>query len=318
MTDKQDVIVSLLKEIDKNVENLGVGGGNTPTSISGGYPIEKVHVSFTETEDTMLPPVITLQPNKFYQITGPVFGMMFSSEAEFYNQSGDFAVYHAEVDNEQLQDMIQVLLVGGLLVEDKSIEGYSYKWTATAQGAEVSAYFSANPNENSTCTVYVPDIYYDGEINVPSFTTELHNITRLNNQGFIYSVNIFGIILKSWFIQVESTIEGKYMYQPTNPMLMEFGAVFTDVPIEEATKVYLNDEAAEILGSSEIAISKIPSYKEITETCEYVFQVVTPCNFQVADLILHWNNDTAPDFEQPGILTVSVVGGHAVYTFKPM
>jgi hypothetical protein len=58
MIDKQDAIVSLLKEIDKNVENLGVGGGNTPTSISGGYPIEKVHISITE--DMMVPPVITL------------------------------------------------------------------------------------------------------------------------------------------------------------------------------------------------------------------------------------------------------------------
>lgn len=315
MTDKQDVIVSLLKEIDKNVENLGVGGGNTPTSISGGYPIEKVHISITE--DMMMLPVITLQPNKFYQITGPVVIIAFSSEAEFYNQSGDFAVYRAEVDDEQLQQMVDMLLFGGLLVEDKSIEGYSYKWITNVQGAEVSVYFSSNPDENSTCTVYVPNVYYDGQIMSPSFTTELHNITRLNNQGFIYCVNVFGITLKSWFIQVESTIEGKYMYYPTNPMFMEFGAVFTDVPIEEVTKVYLSDEAVEMLGFSEIAISKIPSYKEITETCEYVFQVVTPCNFQLADLVLHWNNDTIPDFEQPGILTVSVVGGHACYTFKP-
>jgi hypothetical protein len=105
-----------------------------------------------------------------------------------------------------------MLLCGGLLVEDKSIEGYSYKWTAYVDGMEVSAYFSSNPDENSTCTVYIPNVYDDGKIVVPSFTTELHNITRLNNQGFIYYANIFGIPFKSWFIQVESTIEGKYMY----------------------------------------------------------------------------------------------------------
>jgi DNA polymerase III sliding clamp (beta) subunit (PCNA family) len=58
MIDKQDAIVSLLKEIDKNVENLGVGGGNTPTSISGGYPVVTVEDDFN----------ITAEPNTFYDI----------------------------------------------------------------------------------------------------------------------------------------------------------------------------------------------------------------------------------------------------------
>jgi hypothetical protein len=58
MIDKQDAIVSLLKEIDKNVENLGVGGGNTPTSISGGYPVVTVEDNFN----------IEAQSNTFYNI----------------------------------------------------------------------------------------------------------------------------------------------------------------------------------------------------------------------------------------------------------
>ena len=81
MTDKQDLIVSLLKEIDKNVENLGVGGGNTPTSISGGYPVVTVEDDFN----------ITAEPNTFYNIKNNAdseININFNPE-EFYNTGND-------------------------------------------------------------------------------------------------------------------------------------------------------------------------------------------------------------------------------------
>lgn len=58
MTDKQDVIVSLLKEIDKNVENLGGSGG------SGGGMIETTWVELKALRDNS-----QLVPGQQYRIT---------------------------------------------------------------------------------------------------------------------------------------------------------------------------------------------------------------------------------------------------------
>lgn len=49
-----------------------------------------------------------------------------------------------------------------------------------------------------------------------------------------------------------------------------------------------------MLGVSEIPITKRPSYKEVTETCEYVFEINTPCELQTMHGF-YWNNDSMPD-----------------------
>lgn len=284
-------------------------GASDGSSTTSGYPIKIIDINETNT--------CYVDPNVFYKIKHQGrFTLMFTSEAEYYNQSGDFAVFTAESADESVAAYIQLLTGGGLLVEDTSLEGYSYKMLMNVDGVDVSIYFSQNPNENSTCTIYVPNVYYNGEIVVPTFTTEIYNITRLNNQGFVYNINFMGISLNTWFIQTESTVEGIYAYIPMNPVLQQFGNVFTDVPIEEATKVYLSDEIAEVVGFSEISITKILSYKEVTETCEYIFEVNTPCEIQTLHSF-YWNNGNIPDLTQSGILTISIIGGHACYTFKP-
>lgn len=395
MTDKQDVIVSLLKEIDKNIENLGgsetdvllsnrittlensvktintdingikttnttqttnitsntnkinttntnvsnlttrvtnvenkattnesnintlnervttlettapSGGGGSTTS--GGYPIKVV--------DTTESPGISLDPNTFYQVPGSGAIFVFSSDAEYYNQSGQYVVLQADTDNSLL---VAALLSGGFLIEDNSIEGYSYKLIVNLIQFQITIYFTDNPTTTAVCNVYILPIDLGGNL-MPEFRGELQNIVQLNNTGYIYQVKMNNFVpVNTWFIlQEENSVDGKYTYFPTHAMLEDLGVVTTDVPIEEATKLYLVDETAIEQFGTELDLFKIPSQQKITETCEYVYQVHTPFTAQMFQNV-YWNNDTPPDLTVPGILTVSIVGGHACYTFKPM
>jgi hypothetical protein len=122
MIDKQDVIVSLLKEIDKNVENLGVGGGNTPTSISGGYPVVTVENDFN----------IIAEPNTFYNIKNSPDSDISINFKDGYSIEGSSKVLFINAEPEGDEYFVNVassIMMLGLsnLIYDTTKEGYKYK-----------------------------------------------------------------------------------------------------------------------------------------------------------------------------------------------
>jgi hypothetical protein len=127
MIDKQDAIVSILKEIDKNVENLGVGGGNTPTSISGGYPVVTVEDNFN----------IEAKPNTFYNIKNSPDSDISINFKDGYSIEGSSKVLFINAEPEgddNFVDVAPMILLLGLsnLIYDTTKEGYKYKCVITA------------------------------------------------------------------------------------------------------------------------------------------------------------------------------------------
>lgn len=161
MTDKQDVIVSLLKEIDKNVENLGgfetdvllsnritnvenkaaTNEGNIATlnkrvttlenaepsgggggTTSGGYPVVTVEDDFN----------ITAEPNTFYDIkndTNSEININFVEDGYSARSQDKHILFTFDGwDTDEMFEAAMLLsYTGGKVVSDTSREGYTYR-----------------------------------------------------------------------------------------------------------------------------------------------------------------------------------------------
>lgn len=315
MTDKQDVIVSLLKEIDKNVENLGVGGGNTPTSISGGYPVVTVEDDFN----------IEAEPNTFYNIKNDAdseISIYFKNGFSLDNKRKHIMFTAGNITSSNLEDIVWQLFetFGGVLVDDMSVDGYKYRMdfdSNVISEGEMSGvlpvYFSDEIKSGGSVEYYVKQ---DPSLNINQDTiTRMDNINILNDGiDYLIMINVQGTLLPH--IAIEETND-KEEYNHKYVMIGAYGdwvdALYTIEPYYLASNFYTSDGtdmsqyyAFQILPNIGIQASTIAN--------EFVFNVSSPANIAFSETI-RWHNDNIPDLTKEGIYTISIVNSVGCYTF---
>lgn len=287
----------LLEDIVDKVES-GTGTGTGTGSST--YPIEKVVLGENITG-------ITLKPNVWYDIKNTTgFAIIaFSSPQEYYNINGNYEIFSAKCDDESLQELLDILTIGGVLIKTNELSGYEYKQNISTIGVNVTVYFATNPNDSTDNRIKVIGIPYEGmeELELP-----IHSVERINKDNIIYKVSIVGMEMSTYFINIPSDIEGKYKYMFY--MMGEFMSCYTDKPIDECESIF-SDEFGEI------SIKKESSYKEINNVNEFVFSINGPIVQSIIMENIYWNGDNIPDFTKMGVYTISIIDGVGCWTFKP-
>lgn len=285
----------LLEDIVDKVES-GTGIGTRSST----YPIERVVLD----ENTM---GVTLKPNVWYDIKNTIemATIVFSSPQEYYNINGNYEIFSAKCDDESLQELLNLLVIGGVLIETSELDGYKYKQNINVLEAIITVYFATNPNDSTDNRIKIIGIPYEGmeELEVP-----IHSVERINKDNIIYKVPFYGIEISTYFINVPSDIEGKYKYMFN--IIGNSMSCYTDKPINECESI-VSDEFGEV------SIKKESSYKEINNVNEFVFSINGPIVETNIMENIYWNGDNIPDFTKMGVYTISIVNGVGCWTFKP-
>lgn len=278
-------------------------GGSGDVNIDGiSYPL--VNVNLDENI-----PVITLNPNTFYNIhtSVPYCIINFSSIQELNNISGNYEIFSANCDYAELQELLNMLIIGGILEETNELEGYLFKQVINVQGIDISIYFATNPNSSTINHIKVLGIPYDG---MEELELDIYDVTRINKDDTLHKINVMGTEIITYFIETTSDMNNKHKY-----IAFIYGQevyAYTDKPINECENIEIVMDEEIIPGNIEI----ISSYKEVKFVNEFVFSINTPVQLEFGGSI-YFNNDNVPITETEGILTISILSGLACYTFKP-
>lgn len=310
MTDKQDVIVSLLKEIDKNVENLGVGGGNTPTSISGGYPVVTVEDDFN----------ITAEPNTFYNIKNDAdseISITFGNDyfidkiSKHLMFTGDFVG-----DETYSEVLLYCSYFGGKVYKDSSKEGYTHRVDINQADMIIHLYVSDEIKTGNNVSVYV-----DGSSlaeGLGDIMFELNNIIILN-EGVNYLVYVSlseGGPTPHCLSEVSNDNSlFNYKYNIIGAAAM-YGitTIYTNEPYYKASNFYLPDgqDLSSELGEIQVVSNVETTGSDVTN--EFVFNINAPANI-IFNRTIKWHNNTPPDLTSEGVYTISIVNSVGCYTF---
>jgi hypothetical protein len=285
-----------LREINKN------------NAIVGGYPVVTVEDNFN----------IEAKSNTFYNIKNNAdteVNINFKSE-EFYATGKNKHIMFT-YDNVNPEGIIGFAShIGGVVVEDNSIEGYKYRMDVDANsigGGIVKVYLSDNIIEGTDITVYV-NLFEEES------TEEIKNIHIINKDiDYLYYISITseeGIFVTPFIIleEVENDSEFKHKYKYyglLNIMLMS-EYLYTNEPINMATSIFIYNGDSYTEGVINKVLNKDIKAGDIVN--EFVFNINSPANIIFSEKI-KWNNDSIPDLTKTGIYTISIVNGVGCYTF---
>jgi hypothetical protein len=292
-------------QVGDQTYNIGGTGG----SANGGYPVVTVEDNFN----------IEAEPNTFYNIKNNVdseVSINFKPE-EFYTTGKNKHIMFTW-DNFNPEDLISIAsYIGGIVVEDNSIEGYKYRLdvdASTLGAGIVPVYLSDNITEGGNIRAYT-NILEEAQI------LELNNMHIINKDiDYLYyiSITIEGttvvvphIILE----EVENDSEFKYKYKHYGLLNILFQAeyLYTNEPIDTTTSIFINNAD----NYTEFPIANKVLNKDIKPSNianEFVFNFNSPANI-IFNQKIKWNNNSTPDLTKTGICTISIVNGVGCYTF---
>ena len=202
------------------------GGSNV--NIDGiSYPLINVNL-----DENVL--AITLNPNTFYNIhtSAPYCIINFPSIQELNNISGNYEIFSANCDYAELQELLNMLVIGGILEETNELEGYLFKQIISVQGVNVSVYFTTNPNSSTTNHIKILGIPYDG---MEELELDIHDVTRINKDNTLHKINVMGVEILTYFIETTSDINNKHRYIAFIYGLKVYA--YTDKPINECENI---------------------------------------------------------------------------------
>lgn len=221
-------------------------------------------------------------------------------------------------DNFNPDDIISVTsYIGGIVVEDNSIEGYKYRIDIDASALDVGVipvYLSNNITEGVNVRAYVNML---GE----EQTLELNNIHIINKDiDYLYYVSITegdtvivvpNIILEE--VENDSTFKYKYKYHCLLSIMLSSEYLYTNEPINTAASIFINngDDYTEFPIVNKVLNKDI---KPSNIANEFVFNINSPTNI-IFNEEIKWNNNNIPDLTKTGIYTMSIVNGVGCYTF---
>lgn len=286
-----------LKDIDKDCDNIG------------GYPVVTIEDDFN----------IEAKPNTFYNIknnTDTEININFKSE-EFYVTGKNKHIMFTW-DNFNTEDTISIAsFIGGIVVEDNSIDGYKYRIDIDASALGVGiipVYLNDNITEGVNIRAY-------GNILGEEQILELNNIHIINKDiDYLYYISFTEgdttvvaphIILEE--VENDSTFKHKYKHYGLLNITLLSEYLYTNEPINIATSIFINNED----DYTEFPIVNKVLNKDIKPSNivnEFVFNINSPTNI-IFNEEIKWNNNNIPDLTKAGIYTMSIVNGVGCYTF---
>lgn len=286
-----------LREINKN------------NTISGGYPIVTIEDNFN----------IDAKPNTFYNIKNTAdseVNINFKPE-EFYATGKNKHIMFTW-DNFNPEDVISVIsYIGGVVVEDNSIEGYKYRididGSLIEPGAgQISIYLSDAITEGANITIYT---------NMPEYELikELNNIHIINKDiNYLYYI---GLTKEDITVRIPSIIleeinndnsNFKYKYRIINWLNVNgIDYMYTNEPCNIATSAFIVQDTNFI---EVLLIKEFNGNGKSFKTNEFVFNINSPANI-IFNEEIKWNNGNIPDLTKQGIYTMSILDGIGCYTF---
>lgn len=282
-----------LKDIDKDCDNVG------------GYPVVTIEDNFN----------IEAKPNTFYNIKNTADSEVnINFKPEEFHATGKNKHIMFIWDNFNPDDIIGVAsYIGGIVVEDNSIEGYKYRIDVNAStlGAGIiPVYLSDNITEGANIRAY-------GNMLGEEQILELNNIHIINKDiDYLYYITIQDvsaiplIILK----EVENDSEFKYKYKSYSllNLMVSSEYLYSNEPINTTTSIFMYDGESYTEGSINKVLNKDIKPNNIAN--EFVFNINSPANI-IFNEEIKWNKDNAPDLTKTGIYTISILNDVGCYTF---
>lgn len=275
-------------------------------SVSG-YPVVTVEDNFN----------IEAKPNTFYNIKNNAdseVNINFKSEEYYVTGKNKYIMF--TWDNIDPDSTIAIAsYIGGIVVEDSSMEGYKYRIDidASALGANVvSVYLDKNIEDGVNIKAYA-NILGTEEI------AELTNIHIINKDiDYLYYINSESVTYNIPLItleEVENDSDFKYKYKQHSLLnaMESVEYLYTNEPIDIATSIFVlyEDNYQELIIVNKILNKDI---KPSNIANEFVFNIKSPTNI-IFNEEIKWNNDNAPDLTKTGIYTISILDGVGCYTF---
>lgn len=221
-------------------------------------------------------------------------------------------------DNFNPDDVISIAsYIGGIVVEDNSIEGYKYRMDVDANALGVgiiSLYLSDNITEGVNIRAYANML---GEEQI----LELNNVHIINkNIDYLYYISITEedttivvpyIILEE--VENDSEFKHKYKYYGLLNLMVSPEYLYTNEPINITTSIFINngDDYTEFPIVNKLLNKDIKPSNVVNE---FVFNINSPANI-IFNEEIKWNNDSIPDLTKTGICTISIVNGVGCCTF---
>lgn len=282
---------------------------NKGNATVDGYPVVTVENNFN----------IEAKPNTFYNIKNTAdseVNINFKPE-EFYATGKNKHIMFTW-DNFNLEDTISIAsYIGGVVVEDNSIDGYKYRIDidASALGAGIiPVYLSDNITEGVNIRAYV-NLFGTEQI------LELNNIHIINKDiDYLYYISVTNgddtittpcVILEE--VENDSEFKHKYKYYGLFNKLLTDEYFYTNEFYDKATSVYFYYGEGYTEG---IILNKVlnKDIKPSNVVNEFMFNINSPANI-IFNEEIKWNNDSIPDLTKTGICTISIVNGIGCYTF---
>lgn len=282
---------------------------NKGNATVGGYPVVTVKDNFN----------IDAKSNVFYDIKNTAdseVNINFKPE-EFYATGKNKHIMFTW-DNFDPKDTISIAsYIGGIVVEDNSIDGYKYRIDidASALGAGIiPVYLSDNITEGVNIRAYANIL---GEEQI----LELNNIHIINKDiDHLYYISATEsdttfiapcVILEE--VENDSEFKHKYKYYGLFNIFLTDEYFYTNEFYDKATSVYFYDGEGYKEG---VILNKVlnKDIKPSNIINEFVFNINSPANI-IFNEEIKWNNDSIPDLTKTGICTISIVNGIGCYTF---
>lgn len=218
--------------------------------------------------------------------------------------------------------MLASLGNGWILTPSLSVDEFSYLYTIqfNADGVEMTLmmYTDKELVKGEKVKVHTPE---NGIQNEEEFEIIVDDIYYYNNPHI--ELNIFGQKIVGFVIEEKEsdTSNFDYMYTIYCPYLLQI----IDVPIVDAytKKPYYNDNVANVTiqGTTQgidyeyiVPKEQKPVIEEGKQVGEYIFNIKSPARVILNEKI-KWNNGNTPNFELPGIYTISILDGVGCYTY---
>lgn len=275
--------------------------GNITSDKTGNYKIENIDIIMGGDINPY-----TLKPNIYYNIKheGVIF-LNFSSSQEYTNTSGDYVGLACKTDDPVMMEFVPMVTIPGLIVKNDEIEGFNYKEHINVYGQRsIDIYYSNNPLESKENHIKL--------VNSPISELEGYEFDIYDTK-ILDKIYTFGIVVGEELIIMDGCVEyinqDEYGYHYKTYFMGEELEYTSEKPIEVG-------DYGSIDSMPFIVIYAKNPHIDINELCEYVFSFNTPCEIISTSNELYFNNDTAPDLTQEGVVTISVVNGLACWTFK--
>ena len=281
----------------------GEGGG------SGGYPVVTIEDDFN----------IEAKPNTFYNIkntTDAEVSINFKPE-EFYATGKSKHIMFIWDNFSPDNEIILALLIGGIVVEDNSVEGYKYRMDVDGSSfgtGIMPVYLSDNITEGVNIRAYINMLGVEQILELNNIHIINKDIDYLHYISFVYGGEVITttcVILEE--VENDSEFKHKYKYHGLLNMVADIEYFYTNESYDKATSVFIYNGDENYI---ECVISKVLN-KDIEPSNivnEFVFNINSPANI-VFNNEVKWNGGNTPDLTQTGNYTISILNGIGCYTF---